>query len=148
MERVLDLLVNNENYVVKMFAIDCLGFRTYGPSVPHIIDALRLGSQSEKEMKLDIRDVDGEITATFSVRPPQLAPFKIDDVYTAAIHALARLREYSVEDLLTSLWDEDENLAQGAFYVFELHQNTFKDTTFTETDLQRMNDLREKYGNE
>lgn len=147
MEKVLDLLVNNENYVVKMFAIDCLGFRTYDPSVPHIIDALRLGSQSEKEMKLDIRDVDGEITATFSVRPPQLAPFKIDDVYTAAIHALARLREYSIDDLLTSLWDEDENLAQGAFYVFELHQNAFKDTMFTESNLQRMNDLREKYGN-
>lgn len=147
MGKVLDLLVNNENYVVKMFAIDCLGYRTYGPSAPHIIDALRLGSQSEKEMKLDIRDVDGEITATFSVTPPQLAPFRIVDVYTAAIHALARLSDYSVEGLLTSLWDDDENLAQGAFYVFEFHQNTFKDTKFSENDLQRMNDLREKYGN-
>ena len=98
-------------------------------------------------MKLDIRDVDGEITATFSVTPPQLAPFRIVDVYTAAIHALARLSDYSVEGLLTSLWDDDENLAQGAFYVFEFHQNTFKDTKFSENDLQRMNDLREKYGN-
>ena len=98
-------------------------------------------------MKLDIRNVDGEITATFSVTPPPLAPFKIDNVYKAAIHALARLRDYSVKQLLTSLWDEDENLAQGAFYVFEFHQNTFKDTKFSENDLQRMNDLREKYGN-
>ena len=43
---------------------------------------LRLGSQSKEEMKLDIRNVDGEITAIFSVTPPQSAPFKIDNVYT------------------------------------------------------------------
>lgn len=147
MNKVLDLLVNHENYVVKMFAIDCLGFRTFRPSVPHIIDTLRLGSQSEKEMKLDVCDIDGEITATFSVKPPQLAPFEINDVYTSAIHGLARLKNHSVDPLLTSLWDEDEKLALGAFYVFELHKEAFRDTTFSESDLQRMDELRKKSGN-
>tara|TARA_B110000902_G_C14269129_1_gene572498 strand:+ start:163 stop:2532 length:2370 start_codon:yes stop_codon:yes gene_type:complete len=146
MNKVLDLLVNHENPVVKMFAIDCLGFRTYEPSVLHLIEILRLGSQSEKEMKLHLRDDNGRVTATFVPKPPQLAPFVTDDVYTSAIHALARLKEYSVDYLLKSLSDNDENIAIGAFLVFELHKQSFEAITFSEKHLQLMEELKKQSG--
>lgn len=146
MNKVLDLLVNHENPVVKMFAIDCLGWRTYEPSVPHLIEILRLGSQSEEDMKLHLRDGKGRVTATFVPKPPQLASFATDDVYTSAIHALARLKEYSVDYLLKSLSDNDENIAIGAFLVFELHKQSFEAITFSEKHLQLMEELKKQSG--
>ena len=146
MDKVLDLLVNHENLVVKMFAIDCLGFKVYQPSIPHLIEILRLGSQSDEEMKFHIRDNRGRVTTTVTPKPPQLAPFGTSDVYTSAIHALARLHKYSVEDLLKSLSNNDENIAIGAFLVFELHQNSFKEVVFSEEQIKLMQELRKKSG--
>ena len=146
MNKVLDLLVNHENPVIKMFAIDCLGWRTYEPSVAHLIEILRLGSQSEKEMKFHLRDDEGRVAATFVPKPPQLASFATDDVYTSAIHALARLKEYSVDYLLKSLSDNDENIAIGAFLVFELHKQAFEDIKFSEEHLQLMEELKKQSG--
>ena len=146
MNRVLDLLINHPHPVIKMFAIDCLGWRTYEPSVPHIIEIMRLGPQSKEQMKLEIRDDEGVVNATFWVQPPQLANFATDDVYTTAIHALARLKEYSVEQLLDSLTNDDENISMGAFLVFELHKQRFEDITFTDDQMKLIAELKKQAG--
>jgi len=138
MNKVLNILINHENMVVKMFAIDCLGWKNYQPSVPHIIEVLRLGTQSDEEMTY--RSGYAKIKAS----PPQLATFATKDVFTSAVLALARLSKYSVDYLLEALSNDNDEIALGAFLAFELHQTTFKEVVFSKEQENLMQELRKK----